>query len=97
MRLSLLAFELKACKQAAGLGKRDEPEPGVMPRGVIVIRVKEAHGRNKKDEIVWEPRFIEGFVRAELRGVDRSKQIVSCLSTITSVSCIANNEERCSR
>lgn len=48
-----------------------------MPKGVIVIRVKEAHGRNKKDEIVWDPGFIEGFVRAELRGVDKSKQIVS--------------------
>lgn len=44
-----------------------------MPRGVIVIRVKEAHGRNKKDDVVWEPGFIEGFVRAELRGADKSK------------------------
>ena len=47
-----------------------------MPRGVIVVRVKEAHGRNKKDDIVWEQNFIEGFVRAELRGADKSKLTV---------------------
>ena len=59
-----------------------------MPKGVIVIRVKEAHGRNKKDEIVWDPGFIEGFVRAELRGADKSKQIVSLLVLASSQHCI---------
>ena len=51
-----------------------------MPRGVIVVRVKEAHGRNKKDDIVWEQNFIEGFVRAELRGADKSKLTVGIAS-----------------
>ena len=44
-----------------------------MPRGVLVIRVKEASGKNKSESVVWDPNFIEGFVRAELRTPDGKK------------------------
>lgn len=49
-----------------------------MPRGHLVIRVKEAVGKNKAEAIVWDPNFIEGFVRTELRTTEGKKTTVGC-------------------
>lgn len=48
-----------------------------MPRGFVVIRVKEASGRNKGGNVVWDPNFIEGFMRAEMRSENGTKIVVS--------------------
>jgi hypothetical protein len=48
-----------------------------MPRGFVVIRVKEAQGKNRAGEVVWDSNFIEGFIRAELRNTDGTKLVVS--------------------
>jgi len=47
-----------------------------MPKGVVVIRVKEAQGKNRAGEVVWDPNFTEGFIRAELRFADSTKVVV---------------------
>jgi hypothetical protein len=46
-----------------------------MPKGVVVIRVKEAQGKNRAGEVVWDPNFTEGFIRAELRFADSTKVV----------------------
>lgn len=46
-----------------------------MPRGFVVIRVKEAQGKNRAGEVVWDPNFTEGFIRAELRHSDSTKLV----------------------
>lgn len=46
-----------------------------MPRGFVVIRVKEAQGKNRAGEVVWDSNFIEGFIRAELRNTDGTKLV----------------------
>ena len=48
-----------------------------MPRGYVVIRVKEASGKNRGGNVVWDPTFTEGFIRAEMRSGDGSKIVVS--------------------
>lgn len=50
-----------------------------MPRGFVVIRVKEASGKNRAGDVVWDPTFTEGFIRAEMRSGDGSKIVVSVL------------------
>lgn len=34
-------------------------------RGHLIINVMEASGKNKQDDIVWDPNFLEGFVKGE--------------------------------
>lgn len=53
-----------------------------MPRGFVVIRVKEASGKNRAGDVVWDPNFIEGFIRAELRNENGTKLVVSDLMHI---------------
>lgn len=32
-------------------------------RGYLVVTVCEATGKNKDDKVVWDPSFVEGFVK----------------------------------
>jgi len=38
------------------------------PRGFLVVTVHEATGKNKDEVVVWDPSFVEGFVKGEGRG-----------------------------
>lgn len=58
-----------------------------MPRGYVVIRVKEASGKNRVGNVVWDPTFTEGFIRAEMRSGDGSKIVVSSGASRHSLSC----------
>ena len=53
-----------------------------MPRGFVVIRVKEASGKNRAGHVVWDPGFTEGFISAEMRSGDGSKIVVSIPGSI---------------
>ena len=37
-------------------------------RGYLVVTVCEATGKNKDDVVVWDPSFVEGFVKGRGRG-----------------------------
>ena len=50
-------------------------------RGYLVVTVCEATGKNKDDVVVWDPSFVEGFVKGReharrkkrlCRAIDRS-------------------------
>ena len=41
-------------------------------RGYLVVTVCEATGKNKDDTVVWDPSFVEGFVKVEIRGGARA-------------------------
>ena len=32
-------------------------------RGYLVISAREASGKNKEEKVVWDPSFVEGFVK----------------------------------
>ncbi len=32
-------------------------------RGYLVISAREANGKNKEEKVVWDPNFVEGFVK----------------------------------
>ena len=34
-------------------------------RGYLVVNVAEASGKNKDDEVVWDPSFTEGFCKGQ--------------------------------
>lgn len=46
------------------------------PKGHLVINVAEASGKNKEDQLVWDPNFVEGFVKGEWE--------ISCFNIIIS-------------
>ncbi|CAK0746273.1 hypothetical protein CVIRNUC_001679 [Coccomyxa viridis] len=41
---------------------------GPKVKGHLIITVAEASGKNKDDQLVWDPNFVEGFVKVEIRG-----------------------------
>jgi hypothetical protein len=52
-----------------------------MAKGYLVVTVAEATGKNKDDVVVWDPSFVEGFVKGReharrkkrlCRAIDRS-------------------------
>ena len=49
--------------------------PSERTRGILVIRVDEASGKNKSDQNVWDPNFVEGFVKVEVRGGSRNIKV----------------------
>ena len=38
---------------------------GPKVKGHLIITVAEASGKNKDDQLVWDPNFVEGFVKGE--------------------------------
>ncbi len=38
---------------------------GPKVKGHLIITVAEASGKNKDDQLVWDPNFVEGFVKSE--------------------------------
>ena len=38
---------------------------GLKVKGHLIITVAEASGKNKDDQLVWDPNFVEGFVKGE--------------------------------
>lgn len=42
-------------------------------KGYLVVRVCEATGKNKDDAIVWDPSFVEGFVKGEGKRTAKKK------------------------
>lgn len=40
-----------------------ENEPAERVKGYLVVSVCEASGKNKDDIVVWDPTFVEGFVK----------------------------------
>lgn len=38
---------------------------GAKVKGHFIITVAEASGKNKDDQLVWDPNFVEGFVKGE--------------------------------
>jgi hypothetical protein len=38
---------------------------GAKVKGHLIITVAEASGKNKDDQLVWDPNFVEGFVKGE--------------------------------
>ena len=36
---------------------------GPKVKGHLIITVAEASGKNKDDQLVWDPNFVEGFVK----------------------------------
>lgn len=43
---------------------REMAEPPKL-RGHFIINVAEASGKNKEDQLVWDPNFVEGFVKGK--------------------------------
>lgn len=39
---------------------------GPKVKGHLIITVAETSGKNKDDQVVWEPNFVEGFVKGKL-------------------------------
>lgn len=64
-------------KTLARAGIRSSCNLPQMPRGFVVIKVKEASGKNRSGNVVWDPNFIEGFIRAEMRSEGGQKLVVS--------------------
>ncbi|KAK9822175.1 hypothetical protein WJX81_006438 [Elliptochloris bilobata] len=52
-------------------------ERGEKVRGYLVISAREASGKNKEEKVVWEPNFVEGFVKVEIRGGPRNVKVQS--------------------
>lgn len=43
-------------------------------KGYLVVTVSEATGKNKDEVVVWDPAFVEGFVKGEwIRGGGREE------------------------
>lgn len=40
-------------------------------KGHFIINVAEASGKNKEDQLVWDPNFVEGFVKGMIDGLLR--------------------------
>ena len=40
---------------------------GPKVKGHLIITVAEASGKNKDDQLVWDPNFVEGFVKGALK------------------------------
>ena len=38
-------------------------------KGHFIINVAEASGKNKEDQLVWDPNFVEGFVKGMTEGL----------------------------
>lgn len=56
------------------------PAPEKAPeklKGYLTITIAEASGRNRDDEEVWDPAFVEGYVKVEIRGGPRNIKVVS--------------------
>jgi hypothetical protein len=34
-------------------------------KGHLIVKVAEATGKNKEDQLVWDPNFVEGFVKGQ--------------------------------
>lgn len=41
-------------------------------KGYLIIRVEEATGAAQDDSLVWEPTFLDGFVKVEVRGAAKT-------------------------
>ncbi|BDA41887.1 hypothetical protein COCOBI_02-6850 [Coccomyxa sp. Obi] len=46
-------------------------------KGHFIINVAEASGKNKEDQLVWDPNFVEGFVKVEIRGGAKNVKVQS--------------------
>lgn len=57
------------------------------------MRVKEAQGRNRAGENVWDPSFTEGFIRAELRNTDSTKIVENSTTRRVNANVIEWDEE----
>lgn len=58
-------------------GSQSGADVAPMPRGTVIIRVKEASGKNRAGETVWDESFTEGYIRAEMRSENGTKIVVS--------------------
>lgn len=48
--------------------RADAAAPAERVKGYLVVSVCEASGKNKDDIVVWDPTFVEGFVKGALCG-----------------------------
>ena len=60
-------------------GGSTDAAPAERVKGYLVVSVCEASGKNKDDIVVWDPSFVEGFVKGEetwgcVRGAARKKE-----------------------
>lgn len=47
----------------AALVQHEMAREGEKIRGYLVISAREANGKNKEEKVVWDPNFVEGFVK----------------------------------
>ena len=55
---------IRSCRLEDWTGSMSE---GPKVKGHLIITVAEASGKNKDDQLVWDPNFVEGFVKGALK------------------------------